>query len=74
MKPKPNRLSNNLAILNRLENFFRENPDIRFFQGLQILKIQESRLIDDGLFIKSNFYEESEKTLDKLIKYDSIKE
>ena len=54
-----NRQEYNEQILKRLERFFRDNPDIRFIQGLHAT----------GILIKgdgSGFYEESSFTLDSM--------
>ena len=61
----------NLEIIEKLKQFFTENPDIRFFQGLQILKLQNitSTLTahDEVEYsIEDNFHEESTTTLNKL--------
>lgn len=61
------RLEINLIILEKLKNFFEENPDIRFCQALQILNISELQYLDkDGRhfpYIVDNFHVESENTL-----------
>lgn len=62
------RLTANIEILQKLRNFFIENPDIRFFQGLQALKLQESHYFEyeEQTLILDNFHEESSKTLKKI--------
>ena len=61
----------NLEIIEKLRQFFIENPDIRFFQGLQILELQKGELEfdithDPFTCITDNFHEESTTTLNKL--------
>lgn len=62
------RLEANLQILENLKVFFENNPDIRFFQGLQVLKLQKLNSIGSRelSWIGDNFHEESTKTLEKL--------
>lgn len=57
----------NLEIVEKLKQFFKENPDIRFFQALQILKLQESCMhLNNQMYIHDNFYEESITTLNRI--------
>ena len=64
---KKTRLTANLEILEKLKTFFTENPDIRFFQGLQALKLQKSHYFEyeEQTLILDNFHEESVKTLER---------
>ena len=59
----------NLAILNKLEEFLKEHPDFRFIQALWALDIIDR---DENNLIIDRFYEEPNKTLDKVKK--SLKE
>lgn len=66
------RLEANLEILFKLRQFFVSNPDMRFMQSLQALKLQKI-FIDTDIYgniekqyIEDNFLEESIKTLEKL--------
>lgn len=61
------RLENNLKILSKLEEFFINNPHIRFFQGLWILGIIEYNKNEDNLIIFDKFSEESEKTYSNIL-------
>lgn len=65
---KEERFHANLEICRKLMEFFSKNQDIRFFQGLQILKLQnaEADFENNRMIIKDNFSEESLKTLNKL--------
>ncbi len=55
----------NLAILNKLEEFLKGHPDFRFIQALWALDIINR---DENNLIIDRFYEESNKTLDKVNK------
>lgn len=55
-----NRLQNNLAILSLLRNYFTNNPDIRFIQGLWNTGIITR---DKDMNIIDRFYEDSDETL-----------
>lgn len=68
-KNKLTRYGANMGILHKLQNFFTDNPDIRFFQGLQILKLQNSIHLNDinHHYIEDNFNEESVITLNKIV-------
>jgi len=68
-----NRQKANFKIIKRLKNYFKTNPEIRFFQGLWNLGIIEwdnSKYVRDLTGengpIKDKHHEESEKTLDNL--------
>jgi len=65
---KEERFHANLEICRKLMEFFSKNQDIRFFQGLQILKLQNAEIDfeNDRMIIKNNFSEESLTTLNKL--------
>lgn len=67
-KEELTRYGANMGILHKLQNFFTDNPDIRFFQGLQILKLQQTTFHDEvsEMFIEDNFNEESVITLNKI--------
>ena len=60
-----NRQKYNLAILNKLEEFLKEHPDFRFIQALWALDIIDR---DENNLIIDRFYEEPDKTLDKVNK------
>lgn len=59
----------NLEILNKLEEFLKKHPDFRFIQALWALNIIDR---DEKNLIIDRFYEEPDKTLDKVKK--SLKE
>ena len=74
---KEERFHANLEICRKLMEFFSKNQDIRFFQGLNILGLQNPIKVDevkydegyrvrDEIIIKDNFHEESLTTLNKL--------
>jgi hypothetical protein len=58
----------NLKIIEKLNTFFTNNPDIRFFQGLQIVNMQKSDFYSDNWnqLIPDNFNEESIETLNNI--------
>lgn len=56
----------NLKIVDALYVFFETYPEMRFFQGLQNLKLQFPENINDNMFIPDNFHEESEVTYNKI--------
>lgn len=60
---KNNRLESNLKILKKLEEYFLENPQIRFFQGLWNVGIVSA----NGVVIMDKYSEESDKTFNKLM-------
>lgn len=64
------RFNANIEICNKLMEFFskEENKDLRFFQGLQILKLQKSQVghMTSAMVILDNFHEESLITLKKM--------
>jgi len=68
------RFNSNIEICNKLIDFFNkeENKDIRFFQALQILKLQDVIILEDinHSYIEDNFNEESLTTLKKIIEYE----
>lgn len=68
MSKKEERFHANLEICRKLMEFFSKNQDIRFFQGLQILGLQnaEADFENNRMIIKNNFSEESLTTLNKL--------
>jgi hypothetical protein len=68
MSKKEERFHANLEICRKLMEFFSKNQDIRFFQGLQILGLQNAEIDfeNDRMIIKNNFSEESLTTLNKL--------
>jgi len=68
------RFNSNIEICNKLIDFFNkeECKDIRFFQALQILKLQDIIILEDinHSYIEDNFNEESLTTLKKIIEYE----
>jgi hypothetical protein len=64
------RFNANIEICNRLKEFFgkEENKELRFFQGLQALKLQNLQIghMTSTMVILDNFHEESLVTLKKL--------
>ena len=61
------RLINNIEICDKLKEFFIKNPTLRFFQVLQILRLQNITSVNfDDLYISDNFNEESSKTYKNL--------
>ena len=59
----------NMLILDKLKTFFDKNPDIRFHQGLQALKINVCETPGFGnQAVRDDFYVESKTT------YESINE
>lgn len=69
------RFNSNIEICNKLIEFFNkeENVDLRFFQSLQILKLQDVIILEDinHSYIEDNFNEESLITLKKIIQYEN---
>jgi hypothetical protein len=65
VKGKNNRIDANMAILDRMVDYFKKNPDIRFFQGLWNLGAIEWKEDDT---IEDQHYEESEVTLSNIEK------
>jgi len=57
-----NRQEYNLKIVNKLQQYFIDNPDIRFFQALWNLDIIQ---IDNG-YIKDKYNEESKSIYNNL--------
>ena len=58
-----NRQEYNLKIINKLQQYFIDNPDIRFFQALWNLNIIETVNVK----IKDKYNEESKVTYNNLI-------
>ena len=59
----------NLAILSHLTDLVNRNPDLRFFQLLDLAGAHEVQLDSTGFFsigYKDKFYEESEVTLERM--------
>ena len=71
-KAKIDRRSHNKQILLLLEKFLEENPDLRFQQALQVMRINEVEqkgATHEGyptVTLMDKFYEESDKTLKHL--------
>ena len=60
-----NRQKYNLEILNKLQEFLKEHPNFRFIQALWALDIIDR---DENNLIIDRFYEEPNKTLEKVSK------
>lgn len=58
-----NRFQANQQILKKLEEYFYNNPDMRFHQGLMALKVESPQPFT---MPEDKFYEESEITLKQL--------
>lgn len=56
----------NLEICRKLMEYFSRNQEMRFFQAIQNLGMQEFEVTIDGMMIPDNFHEESEITYNKL--------
>ncbi len=59
-----NRLEKNLEILDKLSQYLKQNPSIRFGQALSNLKLATHR--DEGVRHLDIFFEEPEETLIKM--------
>ena len=60
-----NRQKYNLAVLSKLQEFLQKHPDFRFIQALWALDIVDR---DENNTIIDRFYEEPNKTLEKVSK------
>lgn len=65
-----NRKEENKKLLKVLEDYLENNPDIRFIQALWALGIIDREVTDSSgfetSFIVDRFYEESDKTLERI--------
>ena len=60
------RIRDNHDIVNIINDYMKQNPDIRFFQALYNLGIMDNKNID-------RFYEESGETLTRMMTTDFVK-
>ena len=60
------RIRDNHDIVNIINDYMKQNPDIRFFQALYNLGIMDNKNID-------RFYEEPDETLTRMMTTDFVK-